>query len=114
MQKVMSNTYTLGNSKAQIERMIPNLVIKKVKVGDRAIALTRIADEFHAFSSSCPHRGASLIEATINGFGEVICPLHQYRFDLKTGQVKSGSCGELEIFPCELSESGLKIILPDQ
>jgi nitrite reductase/ring-hydroxylating ferredoxin subunit len=72
--------------------MIPNLVIKKVK--DRAIALTRIVDEFHAFSSSCPHRGASLIEATINGFGEVICPLHQYRFDLKTGQVKSGSCGE--------------------
>jgi len=76
-QKVMIKTYTLGNSKIQIERMIPKLVIKKVQVGDQVIALTRIADEFHAFGSSCPHRGALLIKATINGFGEVICPLHQ-------------------------------------
>ena len=110
----MSKTYTLGNSKAQIERMIPNLVIRKVKVKDRAIALTRIEDEFYALSSSCPHRGASLLEVTINGLGEVICPLHQYCFDLKIGQVKSGSSGKLEIFPSELSESDLKITLSDQ
>jgi nitrite reductase/ring-hydroxylating ferredoxin subunit len=110
----MTKIYTLGNSKSQIEAMIPKLVIKKVKVGDRSIALVRMKDEFYAFSSTCPHRGASLIEGSINGIGEIICPLHQYRFDIKTGQVKSGSCGELEVFPCELSEVGLKITLPDQ
>jgi nitrite reductase/ring-hydroxylating ferredoxin subunit len=71
-------------------------------------------EEFYAFSSSCPHRGASLIEGSINGIGEIICPLHNYRFDIKTGQVKSGSCEELEVFHCELSEDGLKITLPDQ
>lgn len=108
----MSKTYTLGNSKSQIEAMIPKSVIKKVKVGDRSIALVRLQNEFYAFSSSCPHRGASLIEGSINGIGEIICPLHQYRFELKTGQVKSGSCGDLEVFPCELLEDGLKITLP--
>jgi len=109
----MSKTYTLGNSKAQIEAMIPKFVIKKVKVGERAIALIRMEDEYYAFNSSCPHRGASLIEANINGVGEIICPLHQYRFDLKTGQVRSGFCEDLEVFPCELSENGLKITLPE-
>jgi len=109
----MSKTYTLGNSKAQLEAMISEFVIKKVKVGERSIALLRLADGFYAFSSTCPHRGASLIEANINGVGEIICPLHQYQFDLKTGQVRSGFCGDLEVFPCELSENGLKITLPE-
>jgi nitrite reductase/ring-hydroxylating ferredoxin subunit len=110
----MTKTYTLGNSKSQIEAMIPKLVIKKVRVGDRQIALVRMREEFYAFSSSCPHRGASLIDGSINGIGEIICPLHNYRFDIKTGQVKSGSCGDLEVFHCELSEDGLTITLPDQ
>ena len=109
----MAKTFTLGTSKAQIQKMIPNSVIKKVKVGDRSIGLIQVNNLFYAFSSSCPHRGASLIEGSINGLGELICPLHHYRFDLKTGQVKSGSCGDLEVFPCELLEDGLKITLPD-
>lgn len=110
----MATTYTLGKSKSEIEAKIPKLVIKKVKVGASTIAIVRIKDKFFAFSSSCPHRGASLIEGRINGLGELICPLHQYRFDLHTGQVKSGSCGDLQVFPCELSADGLKISLPDQ
>jgi nitrite reductase/ring-hydroxylating ferredoxin subunit len=110
----MTKSYTLGSSKAQIETMIPKLVIKKVKVGDRSIAVIRIEDEYYAFSSSCPHRGASLIEGTINGIGEIICPLHHYRFDLKSGQVKNGDCANLEVFPCELVEDGLNITIPVQ
>ncbi len=110
----MHKTYTLGNSKSQIDALIPKSVIKKVKVGDRSIALIRLKDEFYAFSTSCPHRGASLLDGSINGIGEIICPLHHYRFDLKTGQVKSGSCADLEVFPCELGEDGLKITLPHQ
>jgi nitrite reductase/ring-hydroxylating ferredoxin subunit len=109
----MAKTYTLGNSKAQIQKMIPKSVIKKVMVGDRSIGLIQLNDSFYAFSSTCPHRGASLIEGSINGIGEIICPLHHYRFDIKTGQVKSGSCGDLEVFPCELLEGGLKITLPE-
>ena len=105
----MTKIFTLGESKEQIDAMLPMFVIKKVKVGDRSIGLIRMEEQVYAFSSSCPHRGASLIEGSVNGIGELICPLHQYRFQLKTGKVMAGSCSDLEVFPCELSESGLKI-----
>ncbi|EAZ82123.1 Rieske (2Fe-2S) protein [Algoriphagus machipongonensis] len=104
--------FTLGNSKEQVLNMIPKQSIKKVLVGEHKIALLRIEDNFHAFQASCPHRGASLLEGTFNQRGEIICPLHHYRFDLNTGDVKAGSCGDLEIYRTELKENGLEIILP--
>ena len=33
----------------------------------------------------CPHKGASLANATLDG-GAVVCPWHGYRFDVKTGE----------------------------
>ncbi len=101
-QIIMAKTYTLGNSKSQIQKMIPKSVIKKVIVGDRSIGLIQMNDSFYAFSSICPHRGASLIDGNINRIVGIICPLHNYRFDIETDQVKSGSCGDLEVFHCEL------------
>ncbi len=108
----MSKTFTLGNSKEQIQNLLPDSVIKRVKVGERSIGLVRRGEKFFAFSGTCPHRGASLIEGSINGLDELICPLHQYRFELKTGKVSVGSCGDLEVFPCELTAEGLKISMP--
>ena len=105
--------YTLGNSKEEVFKLIPEKVIKKVMLGETAIGIVRIGQTFHAFQAFCPHRGSSLIQGNINSSGEIICPLHQYRFDLTTGQVKSGSCDDLDVFPNELTENGLEVSLPD-
>ncbi len=104
--------YTLGSSKDGIIGTIPENSIKKVLVGDKKIAVTRIGLNFYAFQSFCPHRGASLIEGSINSSKEIICPLHQYRFDMKTGKVKAGSCADLEIYPTTLTDNGLEITMP--
>ena len=104
--------FTLGTSKEQIISMINERSIKRVLVGDQKIALVRIEDEFFAFQSFCPHRGASLLEGSINSINEIICPLHQYRFELKSGRVSAGSCADLETYPTSLTENGLVITLP--
>ena len=40
---------------------------------------------FYAIDNSCPHQGASLIEG--EGCGtEVTCPLHDWNFDVATGE----------------------------
>lgn len=105
--------YTLGSSKEEVFKLIPEKVIKKVMLGEYTIGIVRIGETFHSFQAFCPHRGASLIQGNINSSGEIICPLHQYRFDLTTGQVNSGSCEDLEVFPNELTELGLEISIPD-
>lgn len=105
--------FTLGNSKEEVLQLVPERVIKKVILGETSIGIVRIGETFHTFQAFCPHRGTSLIQGTINPSGEIICPLHQYRFDLETGQVKSGNCEDLDIFPNELTEYGLEITMPD-
>lgn len=104
--------FTLGNSKEEVLKIVPERVIKKVILGETSIGIIRKGETFHTFHAFCPHRGASLIQGNINSSGEIICPLHQYRFDLETGQVKSGYCGDLTIYPNELNENGLEITIP--
>jgi len=104
--------FELGDSKTAVFEMLPANRIKKVRLGNREIGIVRIGEKIYGFNAFCPHRGASLISGNINQSEEIICPLHQYRFDLKTGQCKSGVCSDLQTFPCLVSEQGLKITLP--
>ena len=104
--------FHLGNSKLKVLEMLPENRIKKVQLGDQEIAVVRVGERVSGFHVFCPHRGASLIQASLNIKGEIVCPLHQYRFDSQTGQAKSGDCADLQTYACELSESGLKIIIP--
>lgn len=41
--------------------------------------------KIYAIDNLCPHQGASLGLGEIKG-DEIICPLHQWRFNIKTGQ----------------------------
>lgn len=53
-------------------------------VAGRDIALFRIGDAVYATDNLCTHGHARLCEGFIEGH-EIECPLHQGRFDLRTG-----------------------------
>ncbi|HHC08538.1 MAG TPA: hypothetical protein ENK55_07455 [Actinobacteria bacterium] len=48
------------------------------------VAVFRINDEVVARRDACPHRGGSLAAGRVVD-GVVTCPLHWWRFDLRTG-----------------------------
>lgn len=102
-------TFTLGTSKEQVLRLIPDKQIKIVQLGATKICVTRDGEDFFAFETQCPHRKANLSQGFINGIQEVICQLHEYRFDLNTGRVTSGQCPDLTIYQSKLTVDGLKI-----
>lgn len=90
--------FTLGKSKDDVMGMLPEGDIKITQLGARKVCVVRAGEDVFAFEQQCPHRGAALKDGHINGQGEVICPLHAYRFDLKTGRLASGgSCGDLQV-----------------
>ncbi|WP_026950596.1 Rieske (2Fe-2S) protein [Algoriphagus mannitolivorans] len=105
--------FTLGTKAEDILRLFPEGRVKKVLLGQVEIGILRKGNSFFGFELFCPHRGASLLTAFTNSSGELICPLHEYRFDLKTGQVKSGSCRDLKTYSCKLTEHGLVISIPE-
>lgn len=59
-----------------------------VEVEGNRIALFNLSGEIYAIDSVCTHMGGSLSEGRVKG-GEVECPWHGSRFDIKTGEVRS-------------------------
>jgi nitrite reductase (NADH) small subunit/3-phenylpropionate/trans-cinnamate dioxygenase ferredoxin subunit len=57
---------------------------KQAKVGDKTLALFNVNGSFYAIDDTCPHRGASLAEGTLEGH-EVVCPWHAAVFDVTSG-----------------------------
>lgn len=50
------------------------------------VAVFRQRDgELFALGNRCPHRGGPLADGIIGG-GQVLCPYHSYRFDLRSGE----------------------------
>ncbi|AWW30796.1 Rieske (2Fe-2S) protein [Echinicola strongylocentroti] len=104
--------FTLGKSKEEAKGMLPEGNIKITQLGAKKVCVVRNGENVFAFEQHCPHRGALLKDGHINGHEEIICPLHSYRFDLKTGRLASGgSCGDLEVYKASLTEGGLEIHL---
>lgn len=56
----------------------------RVEVDGLAIALFEAAGRVFAFADSCIHQDRSLAKGTLL-HGKVICPGHQWQFDLETG-----------------------------
>ncbi len=60
--------------------------IKTVELKDRPIAIARFEGTIYAIDNICTHDGGNLGEGNVVK-GQVQCPRHGARFDLKTGQV---------------------------
>ena len=57
---------------------------KLVRAGSEEIAVFKIAGQLCALQNVCPHEGGQLARGWLEG-NAVVCPLHGYKFDLKTG-----------------------------
>lgn len=60
-----------------------------VDVGGTVVAVANINGELHAFDDTCTHKECPLSEGRLAGLS-VICPCHQSRFDLRTGEPLNG------------------------
>ena len=86
--------------------------ICEVIVQGRRICLAKVNKELIAFSGICPHAGASLSEGYIDAKGQIVCPLHGFKFNLETGK---HSCGEpylLKIFTINQEADEVFVGLP--
>lgn len=61
--------------------------------GDNEIVLAEIEGEVHAFDAICTHALGYLDQGELVGY-HVVCPLHEGRFDVRTGEVVSGEPDE--------------------
>lgn len=76
---------------------VPLRGARRIKTAAGCVAVFRTGDEeLFAASDTCPHRGGPLSEGIVHG-QSVTCPLHNWVFDLNTGQAQ-GEAGRIATY----------------
>lgn len=92
---------------------VPYLEGRSVLVAGRRIAVFRLPDGWAATDAACPHAGGPLGDGIVAD-SCVTCPLHQRRFDLRTGR-RIGGDDVVAVHEIEERDGGLwvRIAAPD-
>jgi len=69
--------------------------------------------QWFAFAYFCPHAGAPLTDGYIDRSCNVVCPVHNLKFNLRTGRDINGEGYKLRTYPVELRPDGLYISLDE-
>lgn len=82
-----------------------NIAVAEVK--EKKICIGRFHEQLFAFAFKCPHAGGILADGFIDATGNVVCPLHRYKFSMQNGRNTSGEGYYLKHWPVELRENGV-------
>jgi 3-phenylpropionate/trans-cinnamate dioxygenase ferredoxin subunit len=76
--------------------------MREVDMDGRTIVVANVDGEYFAFQPDCPHNGVKLAMGLLAGKA-VVCPNHNYHFDLQTGQLvhPAGGCEDLTVYTVE-------------
>ena len=81
----------------------------EIFVQGKRICVAKINEKLVAFSGICPHAGAHLVAGYIDARGQVVCPLHGFKFNLETGKQCFDEPYLLKIFTIKEEEEGIFI-----
>ena len=70
---------------------------RKIDVGDplaggKQVVLCRVDGELFALDAVCPHEGGRIADGPLLEGKYALCPLHNYKFDPKTGKAQGRMC----------------------
>ncbi|WP_410217415.1 nitrite reductase small subunit NirD [Paracoccus sp. (in: a-proteobacteria)] len=83
---------------------IPRQGSRVVRTFAGCVAIFRTAeDQVFALDDRCPHKGGPLSEGIVHG-AQVTCPLHNWVFDMATGQAQGADDGSVRTFAVHVEE----------
>jgi nitrite reductase/ring-hydroxylating ferredoxin subunit len=89
---------------------IPEGSGRSIEVGGRKVALFHLDGAFHAIAGECIHQGAPLGEGKLEG-RTVVCPWHEWRFDVITGASESIPGARQEVLPVEVEGDDIYVVI---
>jgi 3-phenylpropionate/trans-cinnamate dioxygenase ferredoxin subunit len=72
----------------------------------------RYREQLFGFAYRCPHAAVPLSDGYIDSRGNIVCPLHAYKFSLLNGRNVSGEGYFLKTWPVESRPDGVYLGLP--
>jgi nitrite reductase/ring-hydroxylating ferredoxin subunit len=84
-----------------------NLLI--IEVNNRKITLAKHDGQIFACAYKCPHASGILAEGYVDVGGNIVCPVHRYKFNLLSGRNISGEGYFLKTYLLKKNEEGIFI-----
>lgn len=81
--------------------------IAEVSADGKRICIAKHNAELFAFAPKCPHAGGAFVHGHVDVHGNVVCPLHRYKFCMRNGRNVSGEGYYLKHWPVEVREEGI-------
>ena len=83
--------------------------IAVTEMNGKRICIARFNQQVFAFAYKCPHAGGILADGYIDALGNIVCPVHRYKYDMKNGRNVSGEGYYLRHWPVEVREDGVYV-----
>jgi 3-phenylpropionate/trans-cinnamate dioxygenase ferredoxin subunit len=83
--------------------------LSECDAGGKPLCIARHGDRLLACAQKCPHAGGYLSEGYVDAAGNIVCPVHRYKFSLETGKNVSGEGYYLKTYPVELRPDGIYV-----
>ena len=84
-----------------------------LEVNNKTICLALHNNQLFACTSKCPHAGGTMADGYIDALGNIVCPVHRYKFSLQNGRNSSGEGYYLKTFPIEIRTEGGFVGFPE-
>ncbi len=105
--------FKISDACYNVESFVPKNSVCTVIVKGKEFCVANLADGLFAMNDYCPHAGASLGHGWCNEKGIVMCPLHNYKYDIHTGKCVSGDeFYRVKTYPVKVDDEGIFIGLP--
>src|SRR6201991_1968735 len=101
------NWYKIADSISELQFSENNIAVSEAN--GKKICIGRFNDQVFAFAYKCPHAGGIMADGHIDALGNVVCPLHRYKYDMKNGRNVTGEGYHLKNWPLQIKEDGVYV-----
>ncbi|MBK8609562.1 MAG: Rieske 2Fe-2S domain-containing protein [Chitinophagaceae bacterium] len=99
--------YKIAESVAEIDFNSGGLA--EIEVNGKKLCIGKHNEQLFACTQKCPHAGGILADGYIDALGNLVCPLHRYKFNPANGRNISGEGYFLKSFRIESREDGVYV-----
>lgn len=85
--------------------------LAELEINGKTICLAKHNNQLFACTQKCPHAGGLLADGHLDALGNLVCPLHKYKFSLKNGRNISDEGYYLKTFKTEERKNGVYICI---
>ena len=95
------------------EKYLEEGAMKLVSVEGSPVLLIKQSGQIFAIDNRCPHMGCCFSGGTLDGF-LIVCPCHDWRFDLKTGEYQDEPSIKLTKYDLKIKSGKIWIRLEEE